>query len=325
MMATRSASIFLRTAAKWRPSEAILATWCRLRDWLMPRPEAAFLSAEELEFVVPPDAAAPAAEAVPSASRLTVVELPMDGVLTQSLLLPERIRRSLDQAIEHNLEQWSPFSAGDVLVAYRAGPRTGTNFTLDLRYTVRSDVEPILAALRAQSISPVAVALGDRAWLSIIDRAALETRVRQRRRLRLLSLTAALLFLCLWLAASWRQERQLQQIQQSRYQVIAQLRQVSDEVAQLRRSQDARHLVAEAASSALGNATLLLATTLPASVAPIAMTVERSSLRLIVPADAAETVRAALAGRAGFENPTIERIEQNHATISVILTQGKAP
>lgn len=323
-MVTRFANSFLRAAPNWRPGEAVLAAWYRLHDWLMPRPEPAFLAGEKLEFVAASDVTAPTTEVVPTASTLAVLELPMDGVLTQSLLLPERIRRCLDQAIEHNLQQWSPFSADDVMVAYRTGPRSGTTFKLDLRYVVRSHVEPILAGLRTQGISPVAVALGDRDWLSVIDRAALETRVRQRRRVRLLSLTAAILLLCLWLAAGWRQERQLQQIQQSRYQTIAQLRQVSDEVAQLRKIKDARRLVAEAAGSTVGNATVLLAATLPDSVAPISMTVERGSLRLIVPAVSAETARAALAGSADFENPIVERIDQNHATISVTRALGKA-
>ncbi|MGX1788168.1 hypothetical protein ACWIGM_15575 [Bosea sp. NPDC055332] len=281
---------------------------------------------EELSFIGPQDLASTAADAsrtVPPKPALNVLELPIHDVLTQTLSLPERLRRHLDQAIEHNLSQWSPFSADEVLVAHRAGQTSGPTFDLDLRYVLRSQVQPIIDTLAARGIPLTAVALGDRAWLSVIDKATTDALIRRRQRVRLLSLTAVLLFFCLWLVINWRQEAELQRLQQSRFQTISQLRQIGDEIAQLRKFQDARRFVTDQADRTLGDVVLLLAETLPPSVAPRALTVERGALRLVVPSDLAETARVALVGKAGIEKVAIERGSQDQATITAVLVSAK--
>lgn len=322
MMTARSITAVFRAMAQWQPRATMAASWHSLRDWVASRPETVLLS-EELSFVGAKDIAGADAGAPRAKSALTVLELPMEQVLTQTLTLPERLRRHLDQAVEHNLPQWSPFSAGEVLVAYRAGERSGASFNLDLRYVLRSEVQPIIDSLRLRGIPLMAVALGDRSWLSILDKTAIDALISQRQRIRLLSLTAGLLAICLWLVISGRQERELQHLQQSRFQTIAQLRSIGDEVAQLRKVQDAHRFIAGAADKTVGEVVLLLAATLPPSVAPRALTVERGILRLVVPSDLAETARGALAGKAGLKNIAIERGSQDQSTITAILVSAK--
>lgn len=323
-MAAESTSKILRVAIQWQPRQAAAAAWHSLRNWLMPRPEMALLS-EELSFIraqdmAPSDAASCA---VSAKSALTVLELPMDHVLAQTLNLPERLRRHLDEAIEHNLSQWSPFSADEVVVAHRAGPRSGPTFNLDLRYVLRSDVQPIIDSLHARGIPLTAIALGDRTWLSVIDNIAIDALIRRGQRIRLLSLTAMALSICLWLVVNWRQDAELQHIQYSRFQTVTQLRQIGDEITQLRKVQDARRFVADQGDRTLGEVVLLLAAMLPPSVAPRALTVERGALRLLVPSDLAETARAALVGKAGIEKVTIERGPQDQAAITAVLVSAK--
>lgn len=324
MMDASSPGSSFRAAAQWRPREALVALWYWLRGWLFPRPGTALLNGGALSFIGFDDAASPAFEAVlpsPATPALTVLELPMDRVLLQTLKLPERVRRHLDQVIEHNLPQWSPFSADEVLVAHRAGPPTDATFDLELRYVLRAHAQPIIESMQARGMSPIALALGDRAWLSIIDKARVEKLVRQQQRMRLLTLMAVFLSLCLWLAISWRQEAQLRQIQQARHEIITQLRQVGDEVSQLRKAQGAQRFVAD--SARVEEIVRLLATALPASVAPGAITVERGTLRLVVAADSAETVRAALAGHTAFEKLVVERGPGDQATITAALNSAK--
>lgn len=325
-MAAESISTVFRAVAQWQPRQAAATAWHSLRDWLTSRPETVLLS-EELSFVGAEDVAWSATEAPRAASAksaFTVLELPMEQVLTQTLNLPERLRRHLAQAVEHNLPQWSPFSADEVLVAYRPGERSGASFNLDLRYVLRSEVQPIIDTLHARGIPLTAVALGDRPWLSILDKAAIDALIQRQQRVRLLSLTAVLLAICLWLVINWRQERELQHLQQSRFQTIAQLRPIGDEIAQLRKIQDAHRFIAGAADKTVGEVVLLLAAALPPAVAPRALTVERGTLRLVVPADLAETARAALAGKAGLENLAIKRGPQDQATITAVLVSAKA-
>lgn len=324
-MATGSLSTALRMAAQWQPRQVAAAAWYALRAWLVPRPEVALLS-EELSFIGLQDMASTTAEAprvVSAKPELTVLELPIDQVLTQTLKLPERVRRHLDKAIELNLSQWSPFSTDEVLVAHRAEQPSGPTFTLDLRYVLRSQVQPIVDSLHASGVSLTAVALGDRAWLSVIDKTTIDALIRRRQRVRLLSLTAVLLSFCLWLVVTWRQDIELQHIQQSRFQTIAQLRPIGDEIAQLRKVQDARRFVANQGDRTLGEVVLLLAELLPPSVAPRALTVERGVLRLVVPSDLAETARAALVGKAGIEKVAIERGPQDQATVTAVLVSAK--
>jgi hypothetical protein len=324
-MVAQSIGTALRAVAEWQPRQALAAAWYSLRDWLTPQPEMALLS-EELCFITPQDIGPAVAEASRAASAepaLTVLELPMDQVLTQTLQLPERLRRHLDQAIEHNLSQWSPFSADEVLVAHRASQPAGASFNLDLRYVLRSDVQPVIDSLDARGIPLTAVALGERTWLSVIDKTAIGALIRRRQRVRLLSLTAVLLSICLWLVINWRLDAELQHIQQSRFQTIAQLRPIGDEIAQLRKVQDARRFVADQGDRTIGEAVLLLAEMLPPSVAPRALTVERGGLRLVVPSDSAETARASLAGKAGIEKVIIERGPQDQATISAVLISAR--
>lgn len=325
-MAAGSISTALRAAAQWQPRQALAAAWYSLRDWLTPRPEMALLG-EELSFIALQDmapASAEASRAEQAAPALTVLELPMDRVHAQTLHLPERLRRHLDQAIEHNLSQWSPFAADEVFVAHRAGQPAGASFNLNLRYVLRSDVQPIIDALHARGISVTAVALGDRSWLSVIDKTAIGALIRRRQRVRLLSLTAVVLSICLWLVINWRLDAESQHIQQSRFQTIAQLRPIGDEIAQLRRAQDARRFVADQGGRTIGEIVLLLAEMLPPSVAPRALTVERGALRLIVSSDAAEAARAALAGKAGIEKVAIERGPQDQATITAVLVSARS-
>lgn len=325
-MAAESISTVFRAVAQWQPRQAAATAWHSLRDWLASRPETV-LSSEELSFVGVEDMAWPATEAPRAASaksEFTVLELPMEQVLTQTLNLPERLRRHLDQAVEHNLPQWSPFSVDEVLVAYRAGVRSGASFDLDLRYVLRSEVQPIIDSLRARGIPLTAVALGGRSWLSVIDKTAIAALIRRRQRVQLLSLTAVLLSICLWLVISWRQDTELQHLRQSRFQTIARLRQIGDEIAQLRKIQDAHRFIAGSADKTVGEVVLLLAETLPPSVAPRALILERGTLRFVVPSELAETARAALAGKAGIDNVAIERGPQDHATITAVLVSAKA-
>lgn len=324
-MAGGSISTALRAVAQWQPRKAVAAAWYSLRDWFVPRSEMVLLG-EEVSFIALQDiasAAAQAPRAAPAAPALTVLELPMDQVLTQTLLLPERLRRHLDQAIEHNLSQWSPFAADEVFVAHRAGQPAGASFNLNLRYVLRSDVLPMIDSLEARSIPLAAVALGERTWLSVIDKTAVGALIRRQQHIRLLSLAAVPLAICLWLVIIWRLDTELQHIQQSRFQTIAQLRPVGDEIAQLRKVQDARRFVADQSYSTIGEVVLLLAEMLPPSIAPRALTVERGVLRLVVSSDVAEIVRVTLAGKAGIEKVAIERGPQEQATITAALVSAR--
>jgi len=98
----------------------------------------------------------------PALDRVACIISPDNG-LTRQIEMPRAAEENLRQAVEFELNRYTPFKAGDVYFDYRVLRRAlgEHGMTLEIAVVPKARVYPSLAALAKAGLRPAAVVLGD--------------------------------------------------------------------------------------------------------------------------------------------------------------------
>jgi hypothetical protein len=259
---------------------------------------------------------------------ILVLQVPPEQVLEQKVTLPEATLRRLGSVIENGLSQWSPFSSEDVYVAASPSPvdRSAKTFVLHLKYVLRRDAEPLIAAISSSPRALPVLALGGSDWIAPIDRALSRRWLARERIVRLMMAACIPMALLFWTAINWRLDAAAEVTRTERQFVEQQLRRVADQLEQQQKRIAAFKFVDAAAGNSLGQLAQRISTALPSDLAITSIDLQRERVIVSYSGPVSSSLITELKALPWLEAVTEQRTQaSDQVTLTLAIKRAGAP